>query len=92
MISHTQHQKNKLTFFSNGEKNKMSVSRSAFRLLPLNPDDLSLMGMTHQSQFYIDKALPFPCAEHKTSSMLLFNKPKGCVRQSGTFRAQVQPL
>lgn len=31
---------------------------SAFRLLPIHPDDFSLLGIKFQGQFYVDKALP----------------------------------
>ena len=33
--------------------------KSAFRLIPIHPTDFSLLGMTFQDQFYIDKCLPF---------------------------------
>lgn len=36
--------------------------QSAFRLIPLHPDDFSLMGMCHKGDYYVDKALPFGCA------------------------------
>ena len=43
---------------------------SAFRLIPLHPDDFSLMGMQHQGRYYVDKALPFGCS----SSCAIFEK------------------
>ena len=43
---------------------------SAFRLLPIHPDDFSLLGMQHQGYYYVDKALPFGCS----SSCALFEK------------------
>jgi len=36
--------------------------QSAFRLLPIHPDDFGLLGMYHDGQFYVDKALPFGCS------------------------------
>ena len=33
--------------------------KSAFRLIPIHPDDFSLLGMEFQGQYYIDKCLPF---------------------------------
>ena len=36
--------------------------KSAFRLLPLHPDDFSLMGMKHKDAYFMDKALPFGCS------------------------------
>ena len=35
---------------------------SAFRLLPIHPDDFRLLGMTHLDQYYVDKTLPFGCS------------------------------
>ena len=43
---------------------------SAFRLLPVHPDDFSLLGMQHQGRYFVDKALPFGCA----SSCAIFEK------------------
>ena len=40
---------------------KMDI-QSAFRLLPLHPDDYCLMGMSHEGEYFVDKALPFGCA------------------------------
>lgn len=36
--------------------------KAAFRLLPLHPDDFSLMGMKHKDTYFVDKALPFGCS------------------------------
>ncbi|MDY6841666.1 MAG: reverse transcriptase domain-containing protein [Pseudomonadota bacterium] len=36
--------------------------RSAFRLLPIHPDDFCLMGMQVDGKFFVDKALPFGCS------------------------------
>lgn len=36
--------------------------QSAFRLLPIHPDDFALLGMYHEGQYFIDKALPFGCS------------------------------
>ncbi len=36
--------------------------KSAFRLLPVRPEDFHLLGMYFQDNFYFDKALPFGCA------------------------------
>jgi hypothetical protein len=36
--------------------------QSAFRLLPIHPEDFQLLGMFHDGQFYVDKALPFGCS------------------------------
>ena len=33
--------------------------KSAFRLLPIHPEDFDLLGMCYQGQFFIDKCLPF---------------------------------
>ena len=33
--------------------------KSAFRLIPIHPDDFPLLGMIFQGQFYVDKCLPF---------------------------------
>ena len=35
---------------------------SAFRLLPIHPDDFCLLGMQHDGYFLVDKALPFGCS------------------------------
>jgi len=35
---------------------------SAFRLLPLHPEDFGLMGMHVNGRFYVDKTLPFGCS------------------------------
>ena len=43
---------------------------SAFRLLPLHPDDYKLMGMRHEGEYFVDKALPFGCS----SSCALFEQ------------------
>ena len=43
---------------------------SAFRLLPVHPKDFSLMGMQHNGQYFVDKALPFGCS----SSCAIFEK------------------
>lgn len=36
--------------------------RKAFRLLPINPADFDLLGITFDGKFYIDKNLPFGCS------------------------------
>ena len=36
--------------------------KSAFRLLPIHPDDYELVGFTFMSKFYFDKAMPFGCS------------------------------
>lgn len=36
--------------------------KNAFRLLPVNRDDFSLLGFKFHDKFFIDKALPFGCA------------------------------
>lgn len=36
--------------------------RSAFRLLPIHPDDFCLLGMQVDGKFFVDKALPFGCS------------------------------
>ena len=33
--------------------------KSAFRLLPIHPDDFELLGMQYQGKYFIDKCLPF---------------------------------
>lgn len=33
--------------------------KSAFRLLPIHPEDFSLLGMEFQEKYYVDKCLPF---------------------------------
>ena len=33
--------------------------KSAFRLLPIHPDNFSLLGMEFQGKYYVDKCLPF---------------------------------
>ena len=33
--------------------------KSAFRLLPINPEDFSLLGMFFEGHYYVDKSLPF---------------------------------
>ena len=33
--------------------------KSAFRLLPIHPDDFDLLGMSFQDKYYVDKCLPF---------------------------------
>ena len=33
--------------------------KSAFRLLPIHPEDFELLGMHYQGKYYIDKCLPF---------------------------------
>ncbi|XP_053143522.1 uncharacterized protein LOC128341261 [Hemicordylus capensis] len=35
---------------------------SAFRLLPVHPDDFELLGFTFAGQFYFDRALPMGCS------------------------------
>ena len=36
--------------------------KSAFRLLPVSPDDYELLGFTFQDQFYYDRCLPMGCS------------------------------
>ena len=36
--------------------------KSAFRLLPIHPDDYELVGFTFQNKYYFDKAMPFGCS------------------------------
>lgn len=36
--------------------------KSAFRLLPMHPDDYVLLGMKFQNKYYIDKCLPMGCS------------------------------
>lgn len=36
--------------------------KSAFRLLPIHPDDFSLLGMSVDGYLFVDKSLPFGCA------------------------------
>ena len=36
--------------------------KSAFRLLPIHPEDYSLVGFSFKGQFYYDKAMPFGCS------------------------------
>ena len=36
--------------------------QSAFRLLPLHPQDFNLTGMQHKGLYFVDKALPFGCS------------------------------
>jgi hypothetical protein len=36
--------------------------KSAFRLLPIHPDDYNLVGFTFQDKYYFDKAMPFGCS------------------------------
>ena len=36
--------------------------KSAFRLLPIYPEDYCLVGFTFQSKYYYDKAMPFGCS------------------------------
>ena len=33
--------------------------QSAFRLMPIHPDDFPLLGMSHLKKYYVDKCLPF---------------------------------
>ena len=33
--------------------------KSAFRLIPINPDDFDLLGMCFEGNYYVDKCLPF---------------------------------
>ncbi|KAK3086984.1 hypothetical protein FSP39_000036 [Pinctada imbricata] len=40
---------------------KMDV-QSAFRLIPIHPDDFSLLGFHFRGSYYIDKCLPFGCS------------------------------
>lgn len=40
---------------------KVDISQ-AFRLLPINPTDFDLLGISFESKFYIDKCLPMGCA------------------------------
>ena len=35
--------------------------KSAFRLLPVNPDDFELLGFKFKDKFYFDKCMPFGC-------------------------------
>lgn len=56
--------------------------KSAFRLIPIHPQDFSLLGMHLDGQFFIDKALPFGCS----FSCALFEKfstfLEWCVREA----------
>ena len=36
--------------------------KSAFRLIPIHPSDLCLLGMQFQGRYLVDKALPFGCS------------------------------
>ncbi|XP_054843457.1 uncharacterized protein LOC129335043 [Eublepharis macularius] len=36
--------------------------KSAFRLLPVHPDDFELLGFSFEGQFYMDRALPMGCS------------------------------
>ena len=36
--------------------------KSAFRLLPVNPDDFELLGFKFKDKFYFDKCMPFGCS------------------------------
>lgn len=40
---------------------KMDI-KSAFRLLPIHPDDFELLGFSFKEKIYYDKALPFGCS------------------------------
>ncbi|XP_069093123.1 uncharacterized protein [Pleurodeles waltl] len=44
--------------------------KSAFRLLPVHPDDFELLGIQFQGNWYVDKALPMGCS----SSCALFER------------------
>ena len=39
-----------------------SVIRSAFRLLPVSPDDYELLGFSFEGSFYYDMCLPMGCS------------------------------
>ncbi|XP_054839956.1 uncharacterized protein LOC129332750 [Eublepharis macularius] len=36
--------------------------KSAFRLLPVHPDDVDLLGFSFEGQYYVDRALPMGCS------------------------------
>lgn len=66
--------------------------RSAFRLLPIHPDDFCLMGMQVDDDFFVDKALPFGCS----ISCALFEKfstfLEWCARKASDSEAIIHYL
>lgn len=51
---------------------KMDIS-SAFRLLPVCPEDFCLLGFKHSGLYYIDKSLPMGCSLSCLLSENFFN-------------------
>lgn len=45
----------------NAQLGKMDIS-NAFRLLPIRPEDFSLLGFKFLDKYYVDKCLPMGCA------------------------------
>lgn len=46
---------------ANAQLGKMDIS-NAFRLLPIRPEDFSLLGFKFLDKYYVDKCLPMGCA------------------------------
>ena len=62
---------------------KMDIS-SAFRLLPVSPQDFCLLGFRHSGAYYIDKCLPMGCSLscalfEKFSKFCIGNCPVGLI-------------
>ena len=62
--------------------------QSAYRIVPVHPEDYRLLGMTWKGKFYYDKCLPMGCA----SACAIFQRFSGALKQAAIDTSSCQEV